>query len=264
MKNKRALCALVLGILFWLGLSTIGVWANSYQQMEADFQSANTDYREGLFLDAAEGYRRLLEQEFESTAVYYNLGNALFKSGRKGEALWAYLRAQRLAPRDGDLRANLEYLRSELTPGTESRMPLAPVLRLLAADGRLATRELATALAVLLWLATLTWIADHWMPALRRLIRPAAGAASISTAILALMLMLQFFAIDRVPYAVTIKDNVQVRFAPVLQATAHYVLPEGSMVRVLGQEDGWLRVRRKDGLLGWVSPGEAKLLRDPS
>ena len=49
-----------------------------------------------------------------------NLGNAALKLGQKGEAFLAYRRAERLIPRDKDLRWNTAVLKSALADRIES------------------------------------------------------------------------------------------------------------------------------------------------
>ena len=46
------------------------------------------------------------------TGVVFQLGNAHFKSGQLGRAIAAYRQAEELAPRDPDLRANVQFTQS--------------------------------------------------------------------------------------------------------------------------------------------------------
>ena len=68
----------------------------------ASFDQANRLYEQGKYADAIVAYRGLLGQKQSSAALYFNLGNAFFKSGNTGEAIINYRLAQRLAPRDPD------------------------------------------------------------------------------------------------------------------------------------------------------------------
>ena len=45
--------------------------------------------------------------------MYHALGNALYRAGKRGQAVAAWRRAQTLQPRNGDLAANLDRARSE-------------------------------------------------------------------------------------------------------------------------------------------------------
>ncbi|MEA3297510.1 MAG: tetratricopeptide repeat protein, partial [candidate division Zixibacteria bacterium] len=61
-----------------------------------EFTSANSFYKEKDYESAVGMYNRILAQGVESAALYYNLGNACFKSGDLGHAILYYSRAKRL------------------------------------------------------------------------------------------------------------------------------------------------------------------------
>src|SRR5262245_41058576 len=95
----------------------------------ASFEAANRLYFEGKYSEAAATYAMLETSGQSSAALYFNLGNALFKSGQIGRAIFAYRRAQALAPHDPDVRANLQFARNQVqgpgAPATKSRAWLA-------------------------------------------------------------------------------------------------------------------------------------------
>ena len=141
----------------------------------AAFESANKLYEEGKFADAASAYEKMGQSGETSAALFFNLGNAFFKSGQIGRAIAAYRTAEQIAPRDPDLRANLQFARNQtpaptLSPGRWQRWL-----------GRLTLNEwtLLAAVAVWLWLILLAVL--QWRPALR----PALRSYVISLALLA-------------------------------------------------------------------------------
>ena len=75
------------------------------------FDTANKLYEEGKFAEAAAAYESLVQSRQVSAALYFNLGNAWFKSGQIGRAIAAYRQAEQMTPRDPDLRANLQFAR---------------------------------------------------------------------------------------------------------------------------------------------------------
>ena len=55
--------------------------------------------------------------------VFFNLGNTCIRLGELGRAILNYKKASVLLPRDGDLKANLQYARS-LPKTASKRRPL--------------------------------------------------------------------------------------------------------------------------------------------
>jgi len=80
------------------------------QSPEAIFDSAGVCYERGEYPAAIDLYTQLVQQGFDDPRIWYNLGNAEFKAGHVGRSIRAYLRAQRLAPRDPDIEANLQFV----------------------------------------------------------------------------------------------------------------------------------------------------------
>ena len=75
------------------------------------FAQGNRFYEQRAYDSAIFVYRQLVSEGLESAPLYFNLGNAYFKSGDLGQAVLCYLRAKRLDPADPDIKANLEFAR---------------------------------------------------------------------------------------------------------------------------------------------------------
>src|SRR5271170_2968170 len=82
--------------------------------VSAEFDAANNLYAEGKFADAAVAYGKILQSGATSPNLLFNYGNAEYKAGHLGRAIAAYRQAEQLAPRDADVRANLEFARNQV------------------------------------------------------------------------------------------------------------------------------------------------------
>jgi tetratricopeptide (TPR) repeat protein len=108
------------------------------EQARAVFGEANGAFRQageekdpqrayGLYQSAALRYERLIaDGGIRNPKLFYNLGNAYYRSGDFGRAILNYRRAQALAPSDGNIRQNLEAARAartdRFTEPTETRV----------------------------------------------------------------------------------------------------------------------------------------------
>jgi tetratricopeptide (TPR) repeat protein len=88
---------------------------NAFDQAVA---AAHSDARRAadLYRQAVAGFELLAAEGARNPGLEYNLGNAYYRLGDLGRAILHYRRAQRLAPRDGNVRANLEYARGQVQP----------------------------------------------------------------------------------------------------------------------------------------------------
>jgi hypothetical protein len=211
---------------------------------DALFAQAAKAYDAGQFDQAVTAYREILDAGFTSPALFHNLANAHFRGGRVGPAVLNYRRALYLAPRDPDVVANLRFA---LEAAGVEEPPAALAARLLRKLGLEAWIRLAIAS---FWLAA---AAGCWVMLAPR--RRAAGLRILAVlgAMLAVSLggIFEWLSLHRRPEVVVTQPAQQALFAPLEGSTAHFAVPEGSILRMEGSADGWIKVTRgKDE--GWV------------
>ena len=219
------------------------------------FDQANKFYEQGKYAEAVAAYEKVLPSGKVSPALLFNLGNACFKAGYKGRALAAYHAAARLAPRDPDLRANLQYVRKQVDDGVQ---PPLGFLRRWLANLTLNEWTLLTTVAAWSWCLLLTL--REWRPALRPLLRGYVG--TLGVAVLVLSMGLAGAAREsflRHPAVVVVAETV-VRYGPIEESKSAFVLHDGSEVEVLDAKDDWLQVADVSNRVGWLKRPEVTLL----
>jgi tetratricopeptide (TPR) repeat protein len=108
-------------ILLLVGPASVRAAAPEY--VATEFERANKLYEQGHFSEAAAAYGNLTKAGAPSSAVWFNLGNAAYKSGQIGSSIFAYRMAERQSPRDTALRANLQFVRAKAYSGEGARVP---------------------------------------------------------------------------------------------------------------------------------------------
>jgi len=87
--------------------------ANTLFRQGNDLYTTNPAGAVDYYRRAALRYERIIHDGgIENGQLYYNIGNAYFRSGDTGRAILNYLRAERFIPGDENLEANLAYARS--------------------------------------------------------------------------------------------------------------------------------------------------------
>ena len=72
--------------------------------------SANAAYAKNSFTEAIKLYTSILKSN-QSAAIYYNLGNAYYKSNNMAFAILNYERAKKINPNDEDINFNLKLVK---------------------------------------------------------------------------------------------------------------------------------------------------------
>ncbi len=191
--------------------------------------------------------------------VYYDLGNAHARRGELGLAVLNYLRAQRLAPRDPDVRANLAWVRSHTRDLELEGTPLPGGLRQIGALlGALSLDELALLVVAVVWLAAVVvawaWLRGGWTPGRRRL-----GLAAGAGLLLVSFLFAWRWYDERIKdTAVVTAAEVEVRSGPDVSFPVVFEVHDGLTLQVRALRDGWAQVTLGGEWNGWL-PADAVL-----
>ena len=221
---------------------------------------ADSAYVRGQYQDAIAQYEALLKQG-ASADLYYNLGNAYYRTENIPEAVLNYERALLLSPGDRDIRFNLQIARSKtfdkIVP--ESEMFFVTWYRsfvsLMSVDGWARTALMALALTIILLLVYL--FSDRiWL-------RKAGFFGGV--VLLLLFVGANIFAWQQKndllhrKGAIIFAPSVTVKSTPAANGTDLFILHEGTKVVITdGSMNEWKEIRIADGKEGWI---ESKHIR---
>lgn len=213
------------------------------------FVAAESAYKAGDYPRAVEVYESILAAGTESGAIYYNLGNAYYKSGEAGRALLNYERALRLIPRDSDLNFNYHYLRSKLNLEDESRN-LNWAQKLVYYHIHFYTLEEMALIVFILGCLSggvyLLCLYLKWPTPLKRI------SLSLAFFLIVVFTFGIIFKINAVKNMAVVLNAEEAKFEPNPNSTTHYKLPAGEKVKILSEEEQWIKIKRADDKAGWV------------
>lgn len=220
----------------------------------SDFSEANQLYSKGKYPEAAKVYGTILNSGTLSPNLLFNDGNAEFKSGNLGRAIAAYRRAALLAPRDADIRANLEFVRNQVQSPTFHESFWQKLFGSLTLNGWTALAAIA------LWLTFGLSVAMQIRPALKDMLRMPARLAAVATVVLVACLgTVASFHFSR-PVAVVVLPDAVTRTGPFDDAQNAFAVHDGAELPVLGRRDGWVQVSDGNGRTGWMQAAEVEVL----
>ncbi len=217
------------------------------------FEDANKLYYEGKFSEAAAAYEKLTHSETASPAVYFNLGNAWFKSGQIGRAIWAYKQAERYTPRDPDLRANLQFARNQTQGPTLKFNGWQRSLERLTLNEW--TLLACGSIWILLLLLSAWQLRVTWGRGGRGLLFPTVLVSLVLCGCLAAALYQDLSNQS----AVVISPQTIVRNGPLEESKNAFTLHDGSEVRVLDRKENWLLVTTDPQRTGWLRADQVLL-----
>ena len=239
-------------LLFLLPLLATLLWP--HDAVAATKQSADAAYGKGNYQQAIAGYEELLKKGV-SADVYYNLGNAYYRTDDIVHAILSYERALLLNPSDDDIRFNLQMARSKtidkITPESELFFFTwyRSLVNFMNVDGwaRTAIFSLLFALVcALLYLFSdrLAWRKFGFYTCL---------------AMLLLFLLSNLFAsnqkrmLENRSGAIVIAPSVTIKKTPTASSADQGVIHEGTRVDITDDTmTDWKGIRLSNGTEGWV------------
>lgn len=245
---------------------TAGVTTQPATETRADYpeqlwDSANAAYTDGRWEDAVKSYDMIVALGLESPQLYYNLGNAWFKSGNLGKAIANYERALRLDPSYSDARYNLEFANSR----TQDRIDVVPQFFLKTWVLKLCYLLDSDSWAIIF----LVFLALMSSMLLLFLLAPTAGwrRAGFVAAIVCFIIggaALGFSIHQKDDYF--LRDEAIV-MKPVISAESSpdgtmdlFILHEGTKVKIIDSVGSWTNVEISDGRQGWVQIGDIEII----
>jgi len=231
----------VLALAFLFVLTISGLAAD----VSGAFDSANRLYEQGKFTDAAAAYKKMIDGGTVSSAVYFNLGNAYFKSGQLGQAIAALRDAENLAPRDPDVRANLQFIRTRVQAPTGSTASWRQWLTTLTLN------EWAILSAVIVWLWLGLWILIQFRPQLKQSLRAVLWCGGVAIFVCGGCTYAAWSS-DSTKTAIVIAKDATLHNGPLEEAPTAATVHDGAELPVLDTKNDWLQVRADSQHVGWI------------
>ena len=212
-------------------------------------------YGKGNYQQAINDYEQLLKKGV-SAEVYYNLGNAYYRSENITKAIINYERALLLSPGDEDIRFNLQLARSKtidkITPESEMFFVTwyRSLVNMTSVDGW-AYIALVSLLAALCLALVYLFASKVWL----RKIGFFAGILMV-----VLFIVSNIFAyhqrriLDNRTSAIVIAPSVNVKTTPEAAAKDAFLIHEGTKVEITDDSmNDWKCIHLANGKEGWVS-----------
>jgi tetratricopeptide (TPR) repeat protein len=218
------------------------------------FRAANQLYQEGKYELALETYGEIILSGYESADLYYNMGNAAYRSNSIGYAILYFEKTLKLDPSHEDAANNLEFA-SRYRVDTFEEVPEL-FLRTWIRSFFLILPErswsiLALFLFVLIICTVLMYIYARKL-GLKKL--------GFYVALISIFLFFLSFtgalrhhrSMVNPDSAIILSPSVVVRSTPSESGTELFILHEGTRVKIKEGVTGWQNIRVIDGREGWI------------
>ncbi len=238
------------------------------------FAKGNALYEQGNFQGAIGEYSNLVGLGVVDKDLDYNLGNAYYKTDDLGRAVLFYERAHRLAPRDKDIRQNLNLVREQLRDKQFVHEQSRFVRTVAWLHNNLNAKEMSLVASLSYLLLCILGIVFVFRGSgvVSKVYRSAsyvspgrlAGLTKAQDLLLAIAIVaLVFVSTSFSAYrklaqererrvAIVLDEEASVYSGPADETTLQFKLHEGTAVHIRETRNLWVRIELPGGLSGWV------------
>lgn len=229
---------------------------------ESLMERANKLYLEKKYDDAILIYEQLVSEGYESTELFYNLGNAYYKISKPGFAVLNYERALKLSPSDEDIIHNIDLVNSRLVDKVDSLPEFflfswwESLLSLFSLTGW-------SYIAYTLLLLVLGFVIFYFFAGSSNQQKISVIGGGVSLIFLLIIISLLAVKLNRevnIKSGVIIVQVVTAKLAPDEKSNDAFIIHEGLKVKVEDKVEHWFKIRLQDGKVGWLPDVSVKII----
>ena len=245
--------------LILLVFSLVNLYADEKGEL---WTKANDAYSMGQYETALNDYIEIEKNGYHSYRLYYNMGNAWYKTGNMGKAILYYEKALKLNPAGEDALNNLQIAKLQ----TLDKIDVLPefivstwikdIRNLMSSNGWGYTAVgLFAVVCILLLLFKFA---------------PTTGGRKLSFVLACVVFLFFIFAVlfafslrakaKSEDNAVVMVPVSNVKSAPNSTGNNLFILHEGSKVEILEQAGKWCRIEISDGRQGWLEEKDIEVI----
>jgi tetratricopeptide (TPR) repeat protein len=221
---------------------------------QALFLNAQSAYKSQDYSKAISAYQQILANEVTAPEVFYNLGNCYFKIDSIGKAIQYYEKARKLISDDEDLMHNLKMAHNRTVDKIEP-MPEFVVTSTWKNIVNFKTADTWANYALLNFafvFISLMLFQLAKQPSLKKTFFGLSLLLMLVTTMFYMLAKSRTNADNSINQGVVIIGSAAIKSAPQSASTDLFVIHEGTVFKILENQNDWLKIRLDSGNLGWI------------
>ncbi len=237
--------------------SSLSLSANNNQ---AVIDTANLDYSKGLYDKAIDLYQKVINNGYDCAELYYNLGNAYFKTNDIPSAILYYEKAKKLKPNDDDINYNLKVANSKIidkidvTPEFFLKKWWRNLYNLYSVN---AWAKISVSCVILFSILFLIYFLSKKIT-----IKKISFYLGIVFLIIAISsLIFSYKRYNSFKYqkeAIVFNPSVTVKSSPDENSVDLFVVHQGTKVKIIDKLGNWYEIKITNGSVGWLEDSTVK------
>lgn len=215
---------------------------------------ANNAYTQNKFNQAIELYKKVIANGFESSELYYNLGNAYFKTKDYASAILYYEKAQKLDPSNEKIHFNIQVANARIIDKIEE-LPL-PFYKKWFSEFRLwfsiDTWAVISVVSLFLFFLLISAYLLANIISIRKFTFWASAVFLLFAMLSGINAYSQYRSIKQSSEGIVFEPTVNVKSSPETNSQDIFVIHDGTKVKITDKVGTWIEIKIANGSDGWV------------
>ena len=217
-------------------------------------QKANEHYTKEEYKQAIDDYNKILMTNMESSEVYFNLGNAYYKTKQYTLSILNFERAKLLAPDDEDIAFNLQVANQHVVDSIQE-LPGIFIVRWWNSLVNSQTTDAWAVISISGFILFLVLMGFYFFARTGEVKRVSFWAGCF---LILLTIFSWSFAAQQKSRlvnhmeAIVMQPTVTVKSSPSEKGTNLFVIHEGLKVKITDKLGDWVEIKLADGNKGWL------------
>ncbi len=223
-------------------------------QAESLMNEANQLYQNKQYEEAIVKYNSILATDFESVALYYNLGNSYYRSAKIGYAILNYERGLKLDPSNEDLLYNLSIVKARAVDKIKEvpKLFIVEWWELLISALSTTMWQIVVLIFYLLLLASITLYFVTRSGTTQRLTIFSSLIGLSGAIFFSIILYANVQRETSTDYGVLTTNTISAKQSPNESSNDLFIIHEGLKVAVHESFGEWYKIKLSDGKVGWL------------
>ena len=223
---------------------------------------ANKAYTEGQFYYAIDLYDSILKEGSASAALYYNLGNAYFKTNQLPFAILYYEKARKISPTDDNINFNLNLANSLITDKIEAIPQLfyeswwQALYSIFSADS---WAKIAVFSAFLIFICLSIYLISNAL-FLKKMTFSLTLFFFVITIFNFIFAQKQFNLSFKNQTGIVFSSRITAKSSPDENSIDLFVIHDGTKVNIKDNIGDWSEIKLANGNIGWIKRSLIKLI----
>jgi len=239
-------------ILILLGIINLCVFSQT--KNDISFETANTLYSEEKYEEAIKNYLQILNNGFESSELYYNIGNGYFKTKNYPRAILYYEKALLHNPENDNIQHNLAKAKMYNVDKVDE-IPEFIISRWINNLTCILTSNGWSLFSIIVFSLTIICLLIYLFSSVIKYKKTSFYIAVIAFLLSILSLNFSYrlkYNILNSSGAIIMQPTTTVKGSPSETGTELFIIHEGTKVFIVSSLGEWYEIKLSDGKQGWL------------